>query len=62
MPYFPLVIVFARKYSSGLGMGTLATMMLPYSLGFGIVATALLVIWVALGLPLGPGVALQFGG
>jgi aminobenzoyl-glutamate transport protein len=62
MPYFPLVIVFARKYSSGLGMGTLAAMMLPYSLGFGIVATALLVIWVALGLPLGPGVALQFGG
>jgi aminobenzoyl-glutamate transport protein len=62
MPYFPLVIVFARKYSSGLGMGTLATMMLPYSLGFGMVATVLLVIWVALDLPLGPGVALQLGG
>lgn len=62
MPYFPMVIVFARKHADDTGIGTLVAMMLPYSLGFGVVAVALLVLWVVLGLPLGPGVVMQYGG
>ena len=60
MPYFPLVIVFGQKYSKDLGIGTLIGAMLPYSIAFGVVSIALLVLWVLLGLPLGPGAPLEY--
>ncbi|MEM0960986.1 MAG: AbgT family transporter [Bacteroidota bacterium] len=60
MPYFPLVIVFGQKYSKDLGIGTLIGAMLPYSIAFGVVSITLLVIWVLLGLPLGPGAPLEY--
>jgi len=34
-----------------------AAMMLPYSVAFGVAWTALLLVWIALGIPLGPGAA-----
>lgn len=55
MPYFPLVIVFARKYLPSIGIGTLVATMLPYSIVFGGIGTVMLLAWVLLGLPLGPG-------
>ncbi|CAN5594638.1 AbgT family transporter [soil metagenome] len=54
LPYFPLVIVFAQKYVRDMGIGTLISVMLPYSIGFGIFSTLLLVVWIFFGLPLGP--------
>lgn len=60
MPYFPLVIVFAQKYVKEIGIGTLISMMLPYSVGFGIFSTLLLVIWIFFGLPLGPDIPLYY--
>lgn len=54
LPYFPLVIVFAQKYVRDMGIGTLISVMLPYSIGFGIFSTLLLVLWIFFGLPLGP--------
>ncbi len=54
LPYFPLVIVFAQKYVREMGIGTLISVMLPYSIGFGIFSTLLLVLWIFLGIPLGP--------
>lgn len=60
MPYFPLVIVFAKKYSPDFGIGTLAAMMLPYSIAFGTGATLLLIVWMLLGIPLGPGVEMIY--
>lgn len=54
LPYFPLVIVFAQKYVRDIGIGTLISVMLPYSIGFGIFSTLLLVAWIFFGLPLGP--------
>jgi aminobenzoyl-glutamate transport protein len=56
LPYLPIIIVFARRYEREAGLGTLLAMMLPYSLAFGVAWTALLLAWVGLGLPLGPGV------
>ncbi|MCS6873671.1 MAG: AbgT family transporter [Pyrinomonadaceae bacterium] len=53
MPYFPLVVVFARRYVKDTGIGTLISLMLPYSVGFLITWVALLLIYWALGLPLG---------
>ena len=60
MPYFPLVIVFAQKYVKEIGIGTLISMMLPHSVGFGIFSTLVLVIWILLGLPLGPDIQLYY--
>lgn len=55
MPYMPLIIAFAQKYDPRVGLGTLLTLMLPYSVAFAIGWTLLLVIWLLLGIPLGPG-------
>lgn len=60
MPYFPLVIVFAQKYDREAGIGSIISVMLPYSIAFGIVSTLLLVLWITFGWPLGPGVALEY--
>jgi aminobenzoyl-glutamate transport protein len=53
MPYFPLVVVFCQKYSGKTGIGTLVSMMLPYTLFFTIVWTAFLILYWMLGIPLG---------
>lgn len=59
MTFFALVVSFASRYSNDekedVGMGTLISTMLPYSIGFLIIWTLLLVIWYIFGLPLGPG-------
>lgn len=55
MPYMPLIIAFAQKYDPRVGLGTLLTLMLPYSIAFAIGWTLLLAIWLLLGIPLGPG-------
>lgn len=53
MPYFPLIVVFCRRYVQNAGIGTLAAMMLPYSVFFLVLWTGLLLLWWTLGLPLG---------
>lgn len=55
MPYFGVVVAFAQHYKKDLGMGTLISLMLPYSLIFLVGWTLLLVAWILFGLPLGPG-------
>ncbi len=55
MPYLPIIIVFAQKYDGKAGMGTILASMLPYSIAFGIAWVVMLLVWVFLGLPLGPG-------
>ena len=54
-PYLVILLVFMQKYVSKAGMGTLISMMIPYTVVFAIVWTILLVVWVQLGIPLGPG-------
>ncbi|HUF05012.1 MAG TPA: AbgT family transporter [Aridibacter sp.] len=53
MPYFPLVVVFAKKYSKGTGIGTIVSLMLPYSIAFLVTWVGLLLVFWALGIPLG---------
>lgn len=54
MSFFALIIAFIQKYEKNAGIGTVIATMLPYSIAFFIVWTALLVGWLLLGLPLGP--------
>jgi aminobenzoyl-glutamate transport protein len=58
LSYFPLILTFAQKYDPRTGIGTLIATMLPYSLVFLVVWTLLLVVWIMLGLPMGPGAPL----
>jgi aminobenzoyl-glutamate transport protein len=53
-PYQVIVLMLLQRYARYAGIGTLVAIMLPYALAFGVVWTALLALWVALGLPLGP--------
>jgi aminobenzoyl-glutamate transport protein len=53
LPYFPLIVVFCQRYVKSTGIGTLVSMMLPYSFVFLITWTIFLLIYWALGIPLG---------
>ncbi|MCC6407649.1 MAG: AbgT family transporter [Planctomycetes bacterium] len=53
MQYFPLVVVYCRRWSRGTGVGNLVAWMLPYSVVFLIAWSALLLGFWALGVPLG---------
>ncbi len=53
MPYFPLVVVYCQRYVKHAGVGTLGSLMLPYSVSFLLLWTAFLLGYWTLGLPLG---------
>ncbi|MCO1335907.1 AbgT family transporter [Microbulbifer sp. OS29] len=53
MPYFPLVVVYCQRYVKGTGIGTLVSIMLPYSVVFLICWSLFLVAYWTLGMPLG---------
>jgi aminobenzoyl-glutamate transport protein len=53
MPYFPLVVVYCQRYVKGTGIGTLTALMLPYSMSFLVLWTIFLLVYFAIGLPLG---------
>jgi aminobenzoyl-glutamate transport protein len=59
---FPLVLMFFQRYRSSAGIGTLTATMLPYSVANFVFWTAMLVIWVLLGIPTGPGAPLFLQG
>ncbi|GAB4073030.1 AbgT family transporter [Barrientosiimonas marina] len=61
MTYFAVIIAFAQKYDKKMGIGTMISVMLPYSLYFLIGWTIILVIWMLLGIPLGPGAPIEYG-
>ncbi|RLU02566.1 MAG: AbgT family transporter, partial [Ketobacter sp.] len=54
MPYFGVVVAFMQRYKSDLGVGTIMSLMLPYSLAFLIGWSLVFAFWVGLGFPLGP--------
>ncbi|HZG46960.1 MAG TPA: AbgT family transporter [Allosphingosinicella sp.] len=60
MTYFPLILVFCQRWQKSFGLGSLAALMLPYSIGILLSGLALTVAWVALDLPLGPGAGVGF--
>jgi len=52
-PYLPLFVVFAKRYVKGTGIGTIISMMFPYSISFLVLWTLFLVLFWMVGLPLG---------
>ena len=55
MPYFPLVVLFCQKYSKRTGIGTVVSLMIPYSIFFLVLWTIFLLLYWQLGIPLGIG-------
>jgi aminobenzoyl-glutamate transport protein len=60
MPYFPLILTFCQRWQKDFGIGSLAATMIPYSLWLLGVGTLMVILWVALGLPLGPGASTSY--
>ncbi len=55
MAYFPLIVVFAKRYRHDAGIGTVVSLMLPYVVILSIAWTLFFVVWYLIGIPLGPG-------
>jgi aminobenzoyl-glutamate transport protein len=53
LPYFPLVVVYCQRWVKSTGVGTVLSLMLPYSLSFLVLWSLLLLAYWSLGLPLG---------
>ncbi len=60
MSFFALIIVYYEKYDKSAGIGTLMSTMLPFSIVFFISWSLLLIVWILLNIPLGPGAGLYY--
>lgn len=60
MPFFPLIVAFAQKYGKENGVGTVVSMMLPYSIVILIVWSIFFAIWYFFGIPVGPGTNIYY--
>ncbi len=59
MSYFALIVAFFERYEKRSGIGTVVATMLPYTLAFLVVWSVLLMAWMLLDIPLGPGAVLR---
>jgi len=53
-PYFPMIIGFAARYKKDIKLGTIISITMPFSIAFGIAMTVMLLIFMYVGIPLGP--------
>ncbi|UNK41953.1 AbgT family transporter [Luteimonas sp. S4-F44] len=60
MPYFPLIVVFCQRYVTAAGIGTLVSIMIPYSIALSVLWTSFLLAFWALGIPLGLGASYDY--
>ncbi|MFD2829690.1 AbgT family transporter [Corticicoccus populi] len=60
MPFFPLVVAFAQRYGKENGVGTVISLMLPYSVIFLVTWIIFFIIWYLLGIPVGPGTSMSY--
>lgn len=59
-PYLIIIIAQVQRYARGAGFGSVLALMLPYSIVFLVVWVIMLLAWLALGIPLGPGAPLAY--
>lgn len=58
--YLPIILAAANRYVPNVRLGAILSAMAPYSIAFGIAWTIMIVLWLSLGLPLGPGAPLHY--
>jgi aminobenzoyl-glutamate transport protein len=54
MSYFALIVAFMQRYDKNAGIGTIISIMIPYTFVFFIIWVALLAVWMLFGIPIGP--------
>jgi aminobenzoyl-glutamate transport protein len=59
MVYLPFIVVVAQRYKKDAGLGTVISLMLPYTLVTLVVWTVFYVVWYLIGIPFGPGYPVQ---
>jgi len=60
MPFFVLIVAFMQRYDKELKIGSVVSIMLPYTVAFLLSWAALMSVWYAFDLPLGPGAAIHY--
>ncbi|MBU5485362.1 AbgT family transporter [Clostridium sp. MSJ-11] len=58
-PYFPIILALINEYDEEAGVGTVLSLMIPYSLIMLVTWIVFAMSWYALGLPLGPGAPIR---
>jgi aminobenzoyl-glutamate transport protein len=53
-------LIFAQRWKKEIGIGSLTALMLPYSIWMLITGLALVIVWVVLGVPLGPNAPIAY--
>jgi aminobenzoyl-glutamate transport protein len=61
MVYFPFIVLVAQRYQKDAGIGTIISLMLPYTVIVLLLWILLFILWVVLGIPLGPGSPVSAG-
>ncbi|GIH98446.1 hypothetical protein Pta02_04550 [Planobispora takensis] len=54
MVYLPFIVLLAQRYRRDAGMGTVVSLMIPYTLVVAVSWLLFFVAWYLLGIPLGP--------
>ena len=60
MPFFVLIVAFMQRYDRGLKIGSVVSIMLPYTVAFLLSWAALMSVWYAFDLPLGPAAVIHY--
>ncbi len=60
MVYFPLILLFCKRWNDEFGLGSLTAVMLPYSIALLVVGITMTAFWVLFDLPLGPGATMSY--
>ncbi|HCV15103.1 MAG TPA: aminobenzoyl-glutamate transporter, partial [Rikenellaceae bacterium] len=53
MSYFALIVTYAQKYDEKNGIGTIISLMIPYTTIFMIVWVIMMSLWIWIGIPVG---------
>jgi aminobenzoyl-glutamate transport protein len=59
MVYLPFIVLLAQKYKKEAGVGTVVSLMIPYTLIIAVAWTLFFVAWYLIGIPLGPGAPVE---
>ena len=60
MPFFVLIVAFMQRYDKELKIGSVVSIMLPYTVAFLLSWAALMSVWYVFDLPLGPGAVIHY--
>jgi len=60
MPFFVLIVAFMQRYDKGLKIGSVVSIMLPYTVAFLLSWAALMSVWYVFDLLLGPGAVIHY--